>query len=44
MSTPATEAGMALPITGSGPFTVLLGVIGLALVAAGGLARRLVRV
>lgn len=44
MSTPATEAGMALPVTGSGPFTFLLGVIGLVLVGAGAAAKRVARV
>lgn len=44
MSTPATEVGAALPVTGSGPFTFLLGVIGLGLVAVGGVARRFARV
>ena len=44
MSTPATEAGMALPVTGSGPFTFILGVIGLALVGVGALSKRVARI
>ncbi len=37
-----SEAGM-LPVTGSGPFTMLLALIGVALAATGGLFRRMAR-
>lgn len=40
MSTPTSEA-TALPVTGSGPFTLLVGLIGVIAVGAGSLLRRI---
>ncbi len=42
MSAPTSEAA-ALPVTGSGPFTFTIGLIGLGAIAAGTLMRRLSR-
>jgi hypothetical protein len=42
MSAPTSEAA-ALPVTGSGPFTFAIGLIGLCAIAAGALMRRLAR-
>lgn len=42
MSTALSDAG-ALPATGSGPFTFVLGVVGIVAVAVGALLRRVAR-
>lgn len=42
MSAPTSEAA-ALPVTGSGPFTFAIAIIGLGAIAGGALMRRLAR-
>lgn len=43
MSTPTHEAGSVLPITGSGPFTLILAAVGLTATLTGAVMRRIAR-